>query len=286
MPSYRRIETADDLRESDKEGESLDFKTTIADPRHEWKELAKDVAAFANHLGGVLLVGAREQPDGTASYDGLPRDFAEKVAVAYERAGLQKCVPRQTVRARLLTRPNNKFIVAVNVEPSPLFVAAEYPTKSDIDSGGTAWRFPIRRGRDTVYLSPELLPMFLDAKTRRSSVLLGQLEGHFVNVVWRRPPAKGPALRYRHCRVVSAELLLNAVHLTGESSAEKFSVHIPFDDVEAVWGEVHTVAASGKEFRVWHLRVSGYVLGSWARSTTQAPAARRSDQASRACVRR
>lgn len=51
----RRIATADEVRAlaTEQEGETLDFKAIAhAD---QWWELAKDLAAFANHLGGVNL---------------------------------------------------------------------------------------------------------------------------------------------------------------------------------------------------------------------------------------
>lgn len=51
------------------EGPTIDYKGD-ADPA-EWWELAKDIAAFANHLGGVIVVGAYE-PDGLPSIQGLP----------------------------------------------------------------------------------------------------------------------------------------------------------------------------------------------------------------------
>jgi len=47
----------------------VDFKATV-DPT-KWWELAKDMAAFANALGGVILVGVKEGPPPV--YEGLPR---------------------------------------------------------------------------------------------------------------------------------------------------------------------------------------------------------------------
>lgn len=45
------------------EAEDLDYKQQLAaaDPKGK-EELAKDVCAFANHIGGVLVVGLRAVP--------------------------------------------------------------------------------------------------------------------------------------------------------------------------------------------------------------------------------
>jgi hypothetical protein len=240
MASYRRIESATDLIAGEKEGEVLDFKGS-RDPTKWWK-LAKDVAAFANHLGGVVLVGAIEQPDGTATYGGLPEPLAKKISDAYELTALQKCVPRQTVHPKMFAVPTGNFMVAVNVESSPVFVAAEYPTTGETSSGSTAWRFPLRCGRYSDYLSPELLPMFLDPKTRRSSVLLNQLEGKNLWVLTQHESLLST--------VKGADLKKNQVHLEVRPNppGHTFQAYLPFDDVEAVW------EGDGG----WYARLSGY----------------------------
>jgi hypothetical protein len=245
MPSYRRIEKAGDIRADDTESETLDFKEYV-EPEH-WWEVAKDVAAFANHLGGVLLVGAKELPDGTATYDGLPDEKARKISEAYENYARQKCVPRQTVRPILLPRANYNWVVSVNVEPSPVFVSSEYPTiaerKADsTKTKATVWRFPLRCGRHTDYLSPELLPMFLDPKTRRSSVLLNELEGKELWVMTQHDHLRS--------KVKGVDLKRNQVHLeVFPPTSPSFEAHLPFEDVEAVW--------QGRN-QWWFARLSGY----------------------------
>lgn len=69
------------------EAEDLDYKLTLlADSEEKKAELAKDVAAFANHVGGVLVVGmadTRGIPSMVADHDvsdGLQRHFQQVVA--------------------------------------------------------------------------------------------------------------------------------------------------------------------------------------------------------------
>jgi hypothetical protein len=67
MASYARIESAKDLpqegglNERARERRDIDFKTYV--PPESMAEHAKDVAAFANGLGGVLLIGADIKDD-------------------------------------------------------------------------------------------------------------------------------------------------------------------------------------------------------------------------------
>lgn len=60
----RAIQAAIDRNES----EDLDLDWKEADyPRNEGFELAKDVAAFANTIGGIIIIGVREDGAGRAT---------------------------------------------------------------------------------------------------------------------------------------------------------------------------------------------------------------------------
>src|SRR5262249_28595830 len=79
-------------------------------------ELAKDAAAFANHVGGVIVVGAFEQPDGFPSLRGLPSDELDRVREAYEKAARDWCCPSPLVTCVRLALANGAEFLAVNVE--------------------------------------------------------------------------------------------------------------------------------------------------------------------------
>jgi hypothetical protein len=68
------------------EGPTLDFKSTVDGDA--WWELGKDIAAFANHVGGTILVGAYEQSDGTAEYLGIARGLAAALASQSEQLAM------------------------------------------------------------------------------------------------------------------------------------------------------------------------------------------------------
>jgi hypothetical protein len=84
--------------------------------------------------------------------------------------------------------------------------------------------------------------MFLDPKTRRSSVLLNELEGKELWVMTQHDQVRS--------KVKGADLKRNQVHLEiYPNVSPTFEAFLPFEDVEAVW--------EGKDGR-WFARLSGY----------------------------
>src|SRR5258706_6441754 len=74
----------------------MDFKDYRA--HRGWKafEYAKDVAAFSNHLGGTLVIGATE--DGhLREYAGLTDDEATAGRQSFSNAVADSCIPRPVV---------------------------------------------------------------------------------------------------------------------------------------------------------------------------------------------
>jgi hypothetical protein len=244
------------------EGWALDFKAT-ADPG-EWWELAKDVAAFANYVGGTILVGAAEQSNGTATFFGIARATADALAEAYEQAAKDKCKPRPLATTDLIAlEETEKVVLAVNVDPFPLGpVGAMFnarnkegkPTTSD------AWRFPMRVGKHNIPLQPDQVAMFMEPKIRRIVTLLEEIPlGANVHLVWtaytdqqRRPQMVGAALR-----MISVDVQKNVLALG--------AIYIPIDDVDAVW-----VQPSGTRF----VRVTGRYDPNSGGQYTAGPAGR------------
>jgi len=114
--TYLRIETVADLppegplNDRAREKADLDFKT-FADPAKSW-EHAKDVAAFSNAIGGVLLIGAHDKT-GHLAYPGIVRQSVKDIQGIYEAAA-QLCSPSPIVDVIPIPARN---VVAVNVEP-------------------------------------------------------------------------------------------------------------------------------------------------------------------------
>lgn len=257
MPRFRPIEKFEDLPVTADARESfvLDFKATV-DPGA-WWELAKDIAALANHVGGTLVIGAREPVPGNApTYHGLEPADAEKLALAYERVVAEHCLPRPIVRPVPVELPGGRQILAVNVEPFP-----DQPVGSRVAAlnrqgqpePSEAWRFPVRVGRDTRMLGPDHLPLLTSARVRRNVIFLEMIPQPFqfghVSLVWRFPTHPVPTISALQTLVVSPfENLVTAEFLDTNGRIAK--IWIPLDDVETVW----RAGDAG-----WQIRVAGFL---------------------------
>jgi hypothetical protein len=137
---------------------------------------AKDVAAFANHLGGTLLVGAQETNGCVGKYEPLDEPTANASHAAISQAVRDRCSPRPLID--FVRRPHQAGIVlAVNVWPyigQVIGVAVKCRKEHD-GYGDDAYVFPVRVGVDSVYLLPEQLPMFMLPEVRRVVILLQRI---------------------------------------------------------------------------------------------------------------
>jgi hypothetical protein len=254
---YTRIQTVDALHRAllSPETYELDFKG-FADAK-EWWELAKDIAAFANYLGGVILVGAAENATGAADLCGIPAAAAQELKEAYEKASRDKCLPRPLVTVCSLEPPEipGRCVLAVNVEPVPdqLVGAMFYginklgqPVSSD------AWRFPVRIGKDNVSVAPDRIPMFIDAHVRRTAIRLSSIpRGAAPLLVWRRPSNQFDESPVREMIVgLDIDLTANVFRARRVIDGGEHPFSVPLDDVEAVWEETQ-----GN----WRIRVTGWL---------------------------
>jgi hypothetical protein len=154
-----------------REKHDLDFKE-FTDRATPW-EHAKDIAAFANALGGTILVGSSDKPN--VVHHGLKNQTAHEVRNIYEGAALM-CSPTVPIDVVPINFPDGKVVVAVNVPPFPESVVGA-PEETNDKNGKPikaehGWRFPIRRASQTHYLKPEELPLYMNPNVRRAFVRL------------------------------------------------------------------------------------------------------------------
>ena len=261
--TYRRIEDATDLpapgpfSKDAREQETLDFKT-YADPGRGW-EHAKDLAALANRLGGVLLIGADEN-GGQLSYPGLQGQTGQDVKRIYEQAAEQLCAPSPIVNA-IPIRAHGIELVAVNVDPFiDHLVAARARTK---DRQGrdivhqTAWIFPMRVASQTQLISPEKLPMYMNLQVRRAFVLLSRIRVASLGSV----TVHSHSVEVRHTPLAGTRWLAPNTYSLADISVEKNAItlerssgqqcRIPLLDVQDVWE-----SSEG----AWDVRVAGHLV--------------------------
>lgn len=157
-------------------------------------EIAKDVAAFANHLGGTVLVGAIEDSVANCRYKGLPETEASKTKRAVEEAVRDRCSPHPVVDAAPIRLPGtDRYVLAVNVLPSLALVGVKViaPPRGQcpaVETGEPAFVFPLRTTTQTVYLEPEQLPMYMSADLRRVVLLLGRIASEAKIVIHQAGP--------------------------------------------------------------------------------------------------
>lgn len=121
VPLFKLIRSFDDLPTAGettrtKETQSIDFKRSYSPENR--AEMAKDMAAFANALGGVILVGTSED-DKPLAYPGVSRDFAERLSDGFADAHAHHLSPKPpTIEPVIVAIPNSdRVLFAVNVHP-------------------------------------------------------------------------------------------------------------------------------------------------------------------------
>jgi len=140
--------------------------------------LAKDVAAFANHLGGAILVGASERSGQLVDYVGMTPGEAGNVRDRFSKAVKDRCQPPPLVDFAEYEHPDDgtKRVVAVNVWPSLQLVGVRVAGNKDKEGyGGDAFTFPLRSGTDAIYLTPVQIPMYMTPHVRRIVVMLSKI---------------------------------------------------------------------------------------------------------------
>lgn len=156
------------------EREHLDFKSFAE--RAKGLEHAKDIAAFANSLGGTILVGVTEA-HGMIAIPGVAGQTAEDVKDIYEHAAL-RCSPKARIDAVIIARAAGTPVVAVNIPPfadAVLGVPGVVSQNQNQTEAPHSWRYPVRRATQTDFLSPEQLPMYMNPATRRAFVRLSAI---------------------------------------------------------------------------------------------------------------
>lgn len=179
--SYRPITVAAQLPPTGPVAETLRFDMKMEIAQHvlavgarDLSALATDVAAFANASGGVLLVGAREEPTGVlAEYVGVDHPTAIRVAEAYQNA-LRLCSPRPVIDPQPLAAPGGGYVVAVNCDAyAAPPVGVHRPEENRAEPKW--WTFPTRRGNRTHNMKPEELATVMEPRLRRMALLLERL---------------------------------------------------------------------------------------------------------------
>lgn len=261
-----RITTYEQLLELQRnaadEDDCLDYKGN--EKGEKWWDVAEDIAAFANTLGGVLLVGvAQDKLTRKIKLHGLSDTEYATTKTHYENALRTNVSPPPMVTyADPIPLPGGRVVLAVHVDPYIAgLVGAMYP---DVDRGSNfkvsgAWQFPIRKGGHNVALTPAQIPLYMPIQVRRMVVLLERLKTLLEAAdpprlcQWQRNPT--PSTPDPGCcknlRVdVEGNVLQFDYHPDASDTRGK-SQTVPLDDIETIFR-----SSTGK---FWYIRWAGVI---------------------------
>lgn len=236
-----------------REAERIDFKSGY-DPAAR-SEMAKDMAAFANALGGVVLIGT-SRDDEPLAYPGMAPDFAERLLEGFADAQVRHLSPSPpVVERKIFDAPNARaagfVLLAVNVHPfAEQIVGARVAPN--------VWRFPVRVGADTNFLEPSMLPLYTNA-VRRNTLLLERIDWSrdTVELCIRHPRNQTSAEpSYVRASIHSLDVTKNTVVVTLQNESTTFH-RIPLDDVDCVWERGTPGGVSA-----WVIRLLGHFDGN------------------------
>jgi hypothetical protein len=157
-------------RQHREEDEHLDFKA-IAWKKGESLEAAKDVAAFANHLGGDIIIGINDKGDRADGWNPIPNADIPNT-ISNIRDWLIKHIRPQAVAEIVDIEPvaapqSDSSVLVVSIPPVPQLVGIE-ERESDI----LTFQFPIRTGRRTRWLTFDEIMARTSTSTRGTYIKL------------------------------------------------------------------------------------------------------------------
>lgn len=212
--------------------------------------MAKDMAAFANALGGVVLVGTSKD-DEPLAYPGIPRDFAERLSDGFSDAHARHLSPKPPAIERVIVAipDSDKVLFAVNVHPfSDQIIGAR--------TGPNSWRFPVRVGADTNDLEPAMLPLYA-TPIRRNLILLGNIDSKTdkITICFRNPTNSQTRDPIYYDAGLREILIHKNVVVVALAEDVRRTHSIPLDDIDGVWDSGSDSAPN------WIIRVRGHFGG-------------------------
>lgn len=146
-------------------------------------EIRKDVAAFANTRGGVLLVGVTENETNNDGHK-VASGFNPSIQVYRQKALIAQALERHIFPIPQVFISVRKYhhggqdhrIVAVNVMPSPVAIVCEQNSGGDGKSGTPCLVVPFRNDHGNQFPSAaQAIEMMTATKERRVLILLDEL---------------------------------------------------------------------------------------------------------------
>jgi hypothetical protein len=201
---------------------------------------AKDVAAFANHLGGTLLIGAKETNGHLEHYVGMDPADASSVRDKFSKAVKDRCEPLPRIDFEEYSDPNDaaKKVIAVNVWPSLLLIGVRITAHKPTENyGGDSYVLPVRSGTDADYLTPNQIAMYMTPQVRRVAVLISRIPKGSPVTIWNS--------RNSHYNAMFEEIKEDENLVMFKSQDGSRAPNIPLDCIKTVYeaweGTLHRI---------------------------------------------
>ncbi|WP_196809576.1 helix-turn-helix domain-containing protein [Nocardia sp. 348MFTsu5.1] len=155
------------------ENEELDWKQ---EPYTKGSEIAKDLAAFANHRGGIIVLGVAEDDHAASSATPVtvPAAEVEKQFRQAAASHIQPFLGRFTVRQTDSAAGGGHYVI-IEVEPSRDAPHAQIPN----GPSGSTLAYPVRNGADTRHLKEfEVAVRYRDRAVSRADLNAELLVAH------------------------------------------------------------------------------------------------------------
>lgn len=219
------------------ESDVLDFKATVKAKDGGTKsadrfELAKDVSALANTLGGTVLVGACGGST-LSALRGFDDSEATWIGREYEEAARDRCEPAPSFSVELIVH-EGKTLVAVHVLPSPFPVSVRVRADKDDGYGDSAWVFFHRVASQTKPMTPQVAAM-MTTEIRRIAILLRSIPANDPVDVALRTEGDGRQ-DFHGCRLGVVEEMENRVTFIRAPGQLDGRLHsVPLDHVRTAF---------------------------------------------------
>lgn len=230
---------------------NLDFKVSVKSASR--YELAKDMAAFANASGGVILVGAAEEKNSNtlSKWIYLTKDDALTAQREYQQAANTLLSPKITLDSQAIEVAPGSYAVAVSVWPSALLpIAVEVPV--DTTQGAkdwTAWAYFMRVGTHNLPLSPEQAAMLMIPQIRHSVTLLNSIPIEGRGEMIARFSENSGVMTLTDVSPLENSASFRLVSLDGFLSIDPdVIIRIPLNDILSVWKSAN---------RQWSISIKG-----------------------------
>lgn len=235
------------------EGEQLDFKSPP--PWKDGLEAAKDVASFANHLGGDIIIGIDEDgSDCAKDWNPIHNDKIAEIEAQAKNWLKVRLYPRefvQTVRwERVPANKTDHSVLVVSIPPYPELVGIE---KGGDRKSGIDFRFPTRVGNTTQWLIFEEIMSRASTSTRGVYIKLKMFEDkldagfpiRFSSPVlldlWvDKAPKPAPGEEGVHCcfdTLSEDAITVKMRALPSVHAVKDYKLAIPLEFIRAIWVE-------------------------------------------------